>query len=80
MSIQEQLIVANTRIAELDAQLGKRPCQNNRCAELEASRALLREVGGKDPSLMPCTMSPMLAQRIRSYLDACDTLAEREKP
>jgi hypothetical protein len=46
--------------------------------ELAAARALLREVLEKfDPETMA---QDELWSRITSYLDACDTLAEREKP
>jgi len=98
-----------TLVAERDAMLGKRPCQNSRCNELnaaradletarkrdeewhehttrkalelsdvvverESARALLREVA---KSIQECDTGGIFDQekmRIRSYLDACDTL------
>lgn len=72
-----ELADANTRIAKLealvaerDAMLGKRPCQNSRCNELNAARDLLREViadTGIVSHIDAC-------QRAQEYLDACDTL------
>lgn len=59
-----------TLVAERDAMLGKRPCQNSRCSELNAARALLREViadTGIVSHIDAC-------QRAQEYLDACDTL------
>ena len=69
---------ANTRIAKLeslvaerDAMLGNRLCQNSRCLELNAARALLREVlEGEKKSILHYEIE----KRVRSYLDACDTL------
>lgn len=46
LTMQRELNAARTRIAELDAQLSKRPCQNNRCHDMAAARALLAEVTG----------------------------------
>jgi len=58
------------RIAELDAQLGKRPCQNNRCAnlvaantriaDLEAQVSALKAAGGVPPgyALVPLEPTP----------------------
>ena len=66
-------------VAERDAMLGKRPCQNSRCNELNAARALLLEVA---KSIQECDTGGVFDQekmRIRSYLDACDTL-EGNKP
>jgi hypothetical protein len=56
------------RIAELDAQLGKRPCQNNRCtnlvaantriAELEAQVSALKAAGGVPPGYALVPIEP----------------------
>lgn len=57
-------------VAERDAMLGKRQCQNSRCNELNAARALLREV-------VDMVSSEEYNDTIRkadTYLDACDTL------
>lgn len=72
-----ELDTANARIAKLealvaerDAMLGKRPCQNSRCNELNAARDLLREViadTGIVSHIDAC-------QRAQEYLDACDML------
>lgn len=60
--------------AERDAMLGKRPCQNSRCNELNAARALLREVAFVDVN---DTLEVMgLRERATSYLDACDKPGE----
>lgn len=59
-----------TLVAERDAMLGKRPCQNSRCNELNAARALLREV-------VDMVSSEEYNDTIRkadAYLDAFDTL------
>lgn len=59
-------------VAERDAMLGKRPCQNSRCNELNAARALLREVMeyGVKMSLVDDT-DVILTNKVRAYLDAC---------
>ena len=73
--LQDELNAANTRIAKLealvaerDAMLGKRPCQNNRCNELNAARALLREVLSE--------LHYEAKDKVRIYLDACDKPGE----
>ena len=76
-----ELAAANARIAKLealvaerDAMLGKRPCQNSRCNELNAARALLREViadTGIVSHIDAC-------QRAQSYLDANTQTGEVE--
>lgn len=78
---QEELNAAQSRIASLESQLaerdawlGQRPCRNSRCNELNAARALLREVADNIGSVTPFTIEKPLGERIRSYLDACDTL------
>lgn len=48
-------------------------------AELNVARALLREVADNIGSVTPFTIEKPLAERIRSYLDVCDTL-EGNKP
>lgn len=61
-------------VAERDAMLGKRPCQNSRCNELNSARSLLREVAN---SIQECDTGGIFDKekmRIRSYLDVCDTL------
>lgn len=74
----DQLSAANARIAKLealvserDAMLGKRPCQNNRCNELNAVRALLREVIGPKAGDWYT-----LERRVEAYFDACDKPGE----
>ena len=57
-------------IAERDAMLGKRPCQNSRCMELNAARSLLREVAAH-----PC-VTAKLGAKLKVYLDACDKPGE----
>lgn len=77
-----ELQAANDRIAKLealvaerDAMLGRRPCQNSRCMELNAAHALLREVIAENYSGHPLrNISGGLADSIRVHLDACDTL------
>ena len=78
-----ELHAANARIAKLealvaerDAMLGRRPCQNSRCMELNAARALLREVLEDENKSI---LHYKVRQRVCSYLDACDTL-EGNKP
>lgn len=76
-----ELAAANERIAKLealvaerDAMLGKRPCQNSRCNELNAARALLREViadAGIVTHIDAC-------QRAQDYLDANTQTGEVE--
>ena len=73
-----ELNAANARIAKLealvgerDAMLGKRPCQNSRCNELNAARALLREVMEAN-----CNISFDLQNKLQAYLDACDKPGE----
>lgn len=73
--LQDELNAANTRIAKLeslvaerDAMLGKRPCQNSRCNDLNAARALLREI------LDLGEVHYEAADKVRAYFDACDTL------
>lgn len=70
---ESELSAANSRIAKLeslvaerDAMLGKRPCQNSRCLELNVARALLREVLGDEE------IHYEAADKVRSYLAACD--------
>mgnify|MGYP003587996290 CR=1 FL=1 len=80
-----ELAAANARIAKLealvserDAMLGKRPCQNNRCNELNAARALLREVLEVHDAASSYDLQGIFvdefASKIRAHLDACDTL------
>lgn len=79
--MRENLDKANARIAKLDAlvaerdaMLGKRPCQNSRCNELNAARALLREViadAGIVTHIDAC-------QRAQDYLDANTQTGEKE--
>lgn len=77
-----ELNAANTRIASLESQLaerdawlGQRPCRSNRCSELNAARALLREVIAENDSGHPLrNISDGLADSIRAHIDACDTL------
>lgn len=72
----DALSAANARIAKLEALaqqqdtwLGKKTCAHSRCSELNAVRALLREVlDGRSPDYME--------NKIRSYLAACDTPGE----
>lgn len=78
---KEKLASANERIAKLealvaerDAMLGKRPCQNSRCNELNAARALMREIYQDGNMDMGDQVSKELDARLGSYLDACDTL------
>lgn len=79
---EKELAAVRARIAELDAQLGKRPCQNNRCTELAAARALLREVVTDHDNKLIDDMcasqkaipSNPFVERIRSYLDAAEAL------
>lgn len=52
-------------VAERDAMLGKRPCQNSRCKELNAARDLLEKVWEWLPK-------GSMADQVSSYLDACD--------
>lgn len=54
-------------VAERDAMLGKRQCQNSRCNELNAARALLREVIGPKAGDWYT-----LERRVEAYFDACD--------
>ena len=78
-----ELNAANARIAKLEALaqqqdtwLGKKTCAHSRCNELNAARALLREVS-KDGSLdMGNTNSSALGNRVRAYIDACDKPGE----
>lgn len=84
--LRAELAAANARIAKLealvaerDAMLGKRPCQNSRCNELNAARALLRDISNDGALDMGDTNTSALGARVRSYLDACDTL-EGNKP
>lgn len=84
---QFELSAANARIAKLealvaerDAMLGKRPCQNSRCNELNAYRALLREVmEGTEAfsNALECNYDfngIEWSEKARDYLDAYDTL------
>lgn len=78
-AVQAELNAANVRIAKLeslvserDTMLGKRPCQNSRCSELNVARALLREVSNDGALDMGDTNTAALGARVRSYLDACD--------
>lgn len=58
-------------IIERDAMLSKRPCQDSRCLELNAARALLREVlEGERKSILHYEVE----KSVRAYLDTCDTL------
>lgn len=69
-SVNVRIAKLEALVAERDAMLGKRPCQNSRCNELNAARALLREViadAGIVTHIDAC-------QRAQEYLDACDTL------
>lgn len=76
-----ELVTVNARIAKLEAlvaerdtMLGKRPCQSRRCSELNAARALLREViadTGIVSHIDAC-------QRAQSYLDANTQTGEVE--
>lgn len=61
-------------VAERDAMLGKRPCQNSRCNELNAARALLREA--LDTIEEFPDEDHEIADRIKEYLDACDKPGE----
>lgn len=66
--LKEQLAEARARIAELDAQLGKRPCQNERCADLAAARALLQEVYEEGNLDVGDQVSKELDNRIAAFL------------
>jgi hypothetical protein len=68
---EKELAAARARIAELefniaqyDTQLGKRPCKNSRCNELNAARALLQEVSTATIGELQSTIP-----RIRSFLE-----------
>lgn len=67
-------------VSECDAMLGKRPCQNSRCNELNAAHALLHEVSEAGFSIMPIDFSrnpSSLESRVSAYLDACDKPGEQ---
>lgn len=76
----DALSAANARIAKLEALaqqqdtwLGKKTCAHSRCSELNAARALLREVlEGDKKSILHYEVEP----RVRAYLDACDKPGE----
>lgn len=70
----ERIAKLETLVGERDAMLGKRPCQNSRCKELNAVRDLLREViadTGIVSHIDAC-------QRAQSYLDANTQTGEKE--
>ena len=82
-----QLNAANARIAKLEALaqqqdtwLGKKTCAHSRCSELNAARALLREVSDFGLYVTPGSRmdyeGEKLTGRIYAYLDACDKPGE----
>lgn len=86
-AVQAELTAARALIQQQDAMLGKKACATKECAELLAARALLREVVNDDDEMQAdarllglgrrADIPPdpeWLVERIRSYLDACDTL------
>lgn len=71
-TLSDRIEYLQSLVAERDAMLGKRPCQNNRCNELNAARALLREViadAGIASHIDAC-------HRAQVYLDTCDKPGE----
>lgn len=69
-------------VQEQDRMLGHKACATKECRELLAARALLREVLKADDDAiaelsalgLPPDGTFALTDRIRNYLDACDTL------
>lgn len=79
-SKDERIAKLETLVGERDAMLGKRPCQNSRCNELNAARELLREVSDFGLYVTPGSRmdyeGEKLTGRIYAYLDACDKSGE----
>lgn len=77
-ALEKELAAARALIQQQDALLGNKACATKECRELLAARELLREVLSHDEKVMRQRglglAQPEHLNRIRSYLDACDTL------
>lgn len=71
---QVRITALETKLQEQDAMLGRRPCQNNRCTNMAAARALLTEFRDEaDAWIKECgatevTDPNQILERIRAFL------------
>lgn len=71
---QVRITALETKLQEQDAMLGRRPCQNNRCTDMAAARALLTEfLAEADAWIKECGATEVtdpnrILERIRAFL------------